>query len=67
MGWGLSKKDESKPGLYNSLVHKIIVGLQLQSNSNLRSFWGLAVIRDYPEDGSIFVKKYHTWQDGCYS
>ena len=37
----------------------------LHSNSNCRSLLGLPVICNYPEDGSNFVRKCHTWKDCC--
>ena len=37
----------------------------LHSNSNRRFLLVSPVIRNYPEDGSIFVKECHTWQDCC--
>ena len=54
----------------DSLVQEINVGVrnaESNSTSNHRSLLGLAVNRDYPEDGSIFVRKCHTRKVCCHT
>jgi len=71
---GSARKNGAKPGLYNSLVPKIDVGVRNDQmlkvtalKSNRKSLLWSAVIRDYLEEGAIRVKKCHTEKDCNYS